>query len=191
MTLAALASVDRTAFGWLRTGERPLEYTLSSGDRPVAILRWPASGSSPVTVQTADAEWTLERSGFLRPRIAARAGGSAKPFAEVTAHPYLHTIAVAGGPTLRLHRAGMLVPAWKVSTASGDDVVHIEPVADGRKLAAGAVVVTPSQADLPGLLALIVLGWYFVTLMWFEDETVEALAPLEGSGGPAGPRGSD
>jgi hypothetical protein len=188
MALSPFPAGGSSTFGWLRTGDHPVEFTLRSDDRPVAVLRWPETGSAPVTLTTADVNGTLERSGFLSPRITLRGGPGNGVLARLSAHLSHHVLELADGSSFRIVRAGMLVPAWKVTTAGGDEVAHIEPVAEGRKLAAGAVVVAGSPAAPPGLLYLLVVAWYLIGLMWFEDEAVEALAPLEGSGGPVGVR---
>ena len=76
------------------------------------------------------------------------------------------------------------MPAWQVTSRDGKEVLHVEPAREGRHLSAGAVVVAPDAMNLPELLLLTVLSWYFIVLAWFEDETVEALAPFEGPDAP-------
>ena len=186
MDLAPFASVDRSSLGWRRTSERPLGFTLVSGDRPVAVLRWPSAGTGGVEVETADGRWTLARKGFLAPRVTLKAAGSATPLAQLAGHLHRHLVTTADGATYWLQRAGMLIPAWTLSEGTGGEVAHVEPVPEGRRLSAGAVVVAKGRDGTANLLALLVLAWYFVTLVWFEDETVEALAPFEGPDAPVG-----
>jgi len=171
MALVSFATVDRSTLRWLRSGSTPPEYTLSAGDQPVATLRWPPSGTTPIEVETADGTWRLERAGFLAPRLTARA----VPQGAVLAHAEHHVIHLANGATFRIARAGLLVPAWKVRGVDQAEVAHVEPVAEGKSLAAGAVLVPPKATELDGLLVLLVLVWYFISLMWFEDEAVETL----------------
>jgi hypothetical protein len=92
---------------------------------------------------------------------------------------------VLGGRSYRFHRVGFLVPAWQVTSRDGKEVLHVEPVREGRHLRGGAVVVAPEATDLPELLLLSVLSWYFIVLAWFEDEAVETLAPFEGPDAPS------
>jgi len=183
MAFQPLARVDRTNFRWLRTQERPASFDLLSGDVKVAALDWAAGDRSLATLHSASEEWTLKRGGFLNPHVTVRA--QEKMRARLSVHLNFHQIDVAGGLYYRLHRAGLLVPAWKVTSASGKELLHVEPAREGRHLSAGAVVVAPDATALDDLMLLAVLSWYFIVLAWFEDEAVEALAPFEGPDAPA------
>jgi hypothetical protein len=178
MALSALSSVDRSALRWQRTNDAPMEFTLSSGDAPVARLRWNQAGGSLASADLATGQWTLKRGGFLNPHITVRRSGGGETLARLTAHLSHHQIELPGGPSYRFHRAGVLVPAWKVSAGDGSEVLHIEPVRDARRLEGGAVIVAPGATGLAELLLLVVLSWHFIALAWFEDE---ALVPLEGA----------
>jgi|GEM_PF-381235 len=186
MPLAPLSSVDRTALRWLRSAETPVEFTLSSGDSEVAKLRWVEHEGSLASAETPAGAWTLKRGGFLNPHITVRKSGVGANLARLSVHLSSHRIEVVGGSSYRFQRAGILVPAWKISTEDGREVLHIEPVREGRKLMGGAALPAPAGIDLPELLLLTVVGWYFIVLAWFEDE---ALVPFEGpeSRPPAGP----
>ena len=178
MAFVPFASVDRGALRWQRTVDTPMEFTLSSGEKLVARLRWAHSGGSLATVELAGATWSVERGGFLNPHLIAREGEHGPILGRLTAHMSHHTIELPTGVAYRFHRAGILVPAWTVSRADGQEVLHLEPVREGRKLEAGAVIPAADATSLPELLLLTVLAWHFIVLAWFEDE---ALVPLEGS----------
>jgi len=187
MTLQPLSNVDRTNFRWLRTRERPATFSLLSGDVTVATLEWAADNRSLATLRSASEEWTLKRGGFLNPHITVRVGETVR--ARLSVHLNHHQIDMAAGRSYRFHRAGMLVPAWKVTSGNGKELLHVEPAREGRHLSAGAVVVAPEATGLDDLLLLTVLSWYFIVLAWFEDEAVEALAPFEGPDAPVALRG--
>jgi hypothetical protein len=176
MEFAAVSSVDATTLRWLRRGDRPLAFDLSSAERPLASLDWNADLGTLATARSKAGTWTLKRIGFLNPRVTVRAEGSDENLAQLTVHLNYHRIDVTGGGTFRFHRAGVLVPAWKVYRETGEEVLHVEPVREGRKLAAGAAIAPPAATSLPEFAVLVVLSWYFVSLAWFEDE---ALTPLE------------
>jgi len=182
VALAPLSGVDQSTFRWLRERDHPEAYSLRSGETTVATLEWAQSGSSLATLRSTTGEWTLKRGGFLNPHITARVDTALQ--ARLSVHLNYHEISVAGGRSYRFHRAGVLVPAWKVTSPSGTELVHIEPVREGRHLVAGAVVVSDAGIGSPDLLLLIALPWYFIVLAWFEDEAVETLAPLEGPDAP-------
>jgi len=175
MDLSPLSAVDRSAMRWLRTKDHPDGFALLSGDLAVATVEWAAKGGSLATARTASDSWTLKRGGFLNPHITARSGEELR--GRLSVHLNYHQIDVLGGRTYRFHRAGILVPAWKVSSVDGQEVLHLEPVREGRHLSAGAVVVDPNARDNPDLLLLAVISWCFIVLAWFEDE---AVVPFEG-----------
>ncbi len=155
-----------------------MAFDLASGDARVATLRWARHGGSLATAELSTGSWTLKRGGFLNPRVTVRAAGADADVARLSAHVSSHRIEVRGGRTYHFRRAGLLVPAWKVSTESGDEILHIEPVREGRKLEGGAVLASPTGVATPDLLLLAIVSWYFIVLAWFEDE---ALVPLEGT----------
>jgi hypothetical protein len=176
MAISPLSAVDRSTLRWLRERERPDAFSLRAGEATVATLEWTQHGNSLATLRSADGEWTLKRGGFLNPHVMLRSATGV--VARLTVHLNHHQIDVQGGRSYRLHRAGMLIPAWKVSSPNGTELLHVEPAREGRHLSAGAVLVSPAAGDLPDLLLLVALSWYFIVLAWFEDEALETLAPL-------------
>jgi hypothetical protein len=184
VALTPFASVDRSALRWLRTNERPMRFVLKAGDASIVELNWSASAGSLATADSAATSWSLKRGGFLSPHVSVRVAGNPATIARVSAHLNHHQIDLAGGASYRLHRAGFLVPAWTVSRSNGEELLHIEPVREGRKLEGGAALASPAGVASPDLLLLAVASWYFIVLAWFEDE---AIVPLEGRDEPSGP----
>ncbi len=182
MAISPLSAVDRTTLRWLRTRERPEAFSLLSGETTVATLEWVQREGSLATLRSSSGEWTMKRGGFLNPHVTVRS--EEKTLARLSVHLNYHSIEVAGGRSYRFHRAGVLIPAWKVSSAGGEELLHVEPVREGRHLTAGAVVVAPRASELADLLVLVGLSCYFIVLAWFEDEAVETLAPFEGPDAP-------
>lgn len=189
MALSSFASVDRSALRWLRSGDVPTEFTLSSGDSPVAVLRWSKGSGSLATVTTAEGSWTFKRAGFLSPHVTARRGGEGAPVASLTAHFRRHEIRIAHAPVYQLFHLSHILPGWTVVAPEGAEVLHIEPAAEHRSLVGGAVLVS-SRLDAPELLLLVVMSWYFIVLAWLEDELVETLVPYEGPDAPRKPEWS-
>ncbi|MCI4364809.1 MAG: hypothetical protein L3K10_01915 [Thermoplasmata archaeon] len=195
MTLAPIASVDASAMRWLRTGSRPPAFELWAGDQRVESLRWSKSTGSYAEGESSDARWTLKRGGFLHPHTTLRRAGDDGDVARITLHlgehrrssgdppgpsplvgEYYHKIDFAGGETYRFHRAGVHLPAWKITTDQELELVHIEPIREGRTLTGAAVLVTPDGVKSTALGNLLLFSWYFIVLAWFEDE---ALLPFE------------
>lgn len=186
MPLSPFASVDRSTLSWIRTAEEPMSFVLASGESRLAEIRWAHRGQPLGAVETADATWSVKRERFPAPHLLLHAADGPVEVARVAPHLNHHRIEIHGGKAYRFHRAGMMVPAWKITTDDGAEIAHIEPVREGRKLEAGAVLVTPIGVDLPELPILLTASWYFIGLAWFEDES---LVPFEGSDAPAGPGG--
>jgi len=183
VALVPFGSVDTSVLRWIRTAERPAGFTLGAGDAELATLTWEDTGGSSATARTAGTSWTFRRAGFLRPTILVHEPGRSEPIARVSARLARHEITIAGAPQFRLRHVSHVVPSWRVTTDRGQEVLHLEPVAEKRSLQAGAVIVSSTEAG-PATLLLVVLSWYFVVLNWFEDETIEALAPYEGPDPP-------
>lgn len=182
--LAPFPSVDRSALRWIRTAEAPAEFTLSAGDQPLVVLRWSKQAHAPARAETSGGTWYLERGGFLNPHLSLHATESGPSLARVSVHLNYHAIEFVGGAQYRFHRAGLLVPAWQITTTDGKELVHLEPTRETRRLEGAAVLVSPLGAASPDLPSLLVLTWFFIVLAWFEDEAmmpIERLdAPLDG-----------
>lgn len=183
MAFTPLSAVDRSTLRWIRARDHPDAFSLLAGETPVATVEWQQRGGSLATAHSSSGDWSLKRGGFLNPHITVRSGEV--DLARFSVHLNFHQIDVLGGRSYRFHRVGFLVPAWQVSSRDGKEVLHVEPVREGRHLRAGAVVVAPEATDLPELLLLSVLSWYFIVLAWFEDEAMETLAPFEGPDAPS------
>lgn len=180
------SSANATAFRWLRTQEDPLEFDLLAEDTLLATLRWKHAHGGLTIGRTAAGSWTIKRNGFLNPHITARPEAGGRDLARISVHLSYHQIEIPGGPSYRFHRAGLLLPAWQVTTNTGQEVLHIEPVRDGRRLIGGAVVANPSALARPELPLLAVLTWFFIVLAWFEDETLVPLENVEARAAGAG-----
>jgi hypothetical protein len=183
--LVPFSSVDRSALRWLRSQEEPVEFTLSAGDRPVATLRSPKQAHAPSVAETVGQTWYLEKRGFLNPHLTLHDREGGPPLARVSVHLNYHRIEVTGGANYRFHRAGLLVPAWQITSDDGTELAHLEPARETRRLEGGAVLVTPRGVASKDLLALLLLSWFFIVTAWFEDE---AMMPLEDANFPPGPR---
>jgi hypothetical protein len=200
VVLVPFASVDLSALRWLRSGESPAAFSLLSGDRAIEGIAWAGSSGSLAHASTVDQRWSLKRVGFLRPHVTVRLEGASDDLARVTMHfghlgahvgDNFHLIRFSGGARYRFLRAGVQPPAWKVTTddrtgpgpadppaatEAQTELVHIEPVREGRKLVGAAVIVSEAGRDLPDLAAILAVVWYAIVLAWFEDEI---LLPFE------------
>ncbi len=172
--LAPFSAVDVSALRWMRTAKEPPEFMLLAGDRPLAHLRWTRPGGSLAAAETSAASWSLKRGGFLTPHVTIRDASGRADVGRLEVHLRQGTFDLVGGRSFRLRRAGLLVPAWQVTDASGALLAHIEPVREKARLEGGSVEVEPAGRTLPDLPLLLVVGWYFIVLAWFEDEALAA-----------------
>lgn len=172
MDLSSFSGVDVEALRWLRTSPDSNEFKLLAGNTPLAALLWVKPHGSLALADTADAHWSLKRTGFLHLRITVRRKDETKDFARLSSHGSHHRIELAGGAIYDLKRAGLIVPAWKLLSRDGTELLHIEPVREGLRLEGGTIQVGAAARALPGLPLLLVLGWYFIVLAWTEDEAV-------------------
>jgi hypothetical protein len=193
------SSVDLSALRWLRVDGPTTGFDLLSGEQAVEELRWAKPTGSLAVATTSAGAWTLKRIGFLNTHLTLREKGGDRDVARVTAHYRIersgpevyHRIEFPDGPRFWFARAGRAVPAWRLTNdaggipgheSSGDtaiEIAHVEPARDGRKLTAGAVVVSEPGRSTPELPALLAIVWYAIVLAWFEDEV---LIPFEEAG---------
>jgi len=171
--LAPFASVDPTAMRWIRPAADQHVYELRAGDVLLARLAWDGRAGSLAHASLAGGDCTVKRGGFLQPHVTFR-DASGRDQARLTMHLAHGTIVLAGGRTFLFRRAGLLVPAWQISEPSGRLLVHIEPVADRARLQGGIVQVEPNFVSDVALPWIVVMGWYFIHLAWFEDEALRA-----------------
>jgi hypothetical protein len=177
MDLATFHDVDLSTLRWTRVHGPPHTFQLSAGDTAIARLVWSRPHGSLAIAETADGRWSLKRAGFLHAHLTVRREGSDKDVARLVAAWRDHRIELSGGEAFDLKRASMLVPAWTVLDArTGGELVHIEPVREGRQLEGGIYEVAPAARTLAALPLVLALSWYFVVLAWFEDETVSEWA---------------
>jgi hypothetical protein len=172
--MESFASVDPSALRWLRTAEAPGTFELRSGDQLIARLTLGRHGGSLAHAETASAKWSLKRVGFLHPRVTVRNAEGAGDVARLDIHWRRTSLQLAGGRSYTFERAGLSVPAWQFTSSSGEKLVHVEPVREGRHLEGGTVSVAPGGVGLPELPILLVTGWYYIVQEWFEDEAVAA-----------------
>lgn len=172
MDLAPFASVDLSTLRWTRLPGAEHTFQLLAGDDVIAELSWSKPHGSLALGATTEGRWTFKRTGFMHVHLTVRREGSEKDVARLVAAWKGHRIELSTGEAFELQHASMLVPAWTILTApDGDELVHIEPVPQGRKLEGGICELTPAARTLPALPLLLLFSWYFVVLSWFEDET--------------------
>lgn len=184
VTLVPFSSTDVAALRWLKAADAPAVFHLSSGDLPLAEIRWTDRGTSLAHAETASDRWTLQRGGFLDSHVTLRTIDGSTELARISIRMLHHEIAFARGPAFRFRRGdprvtGILVPSWKVTREDETELVHIEPVREGRHLTGGAVLVSPEGAKTPELAPLLVLTWFFIGLAWFEDEVAVPVETLD------------
>ena len=176
MPYAAIASVDIAALRWIRVEGGHHDFELRSGDTAVAKLSLSPERGGPARAESIEGRYTIDRAGFLRPRLTLRRDGSSTVLARLVSGPEglpaRHAIEIGGHVTYGLSRAGVSVPAWSISAADGTEWAHLEPIREGRQLLGSVCDVESTMpADSSSLYALI-LTWCFISHAWLEDEVV-------------------
>ncbi len=166
-------AVDESAVRWSALpGER--SYELRAGDDRIGELRWATRFGSLAEGDFGDRHLSLKRSGFLAPQVVIRDRASGAEVARLHAHTTHSRLEIVGGGVYELRRAGLLVPAWKLTTVDRAPVLNLEPVEERGRLEGGLVVVEPPYRSAPELPVLLAANWYFIVLAWFEEVAVLA-----------------
>lgn len=166
-----------TALHWVRTADHPPRFELRDLDAVIATMSWIRHGGSLAEVEVAGATWSLKRVGFLHPFVTARVkGGSGSDLARLTVHWRRSLFEIGGAPPSFLERAGVAIPAWQQVDSGGHRLFHVEPVAEGRRLAGGTVSIDAAGQAVPQLLLTLAVAWYYVALQWTEEELAAATA---------------
>ena len=169
-----VADVDAAALRWTRASDSPRSFELRAGDALIARLSFPHGTGSLAHSTQADGAFTLKRGGFLAPHISIRSDPAGPDLARLSVHHGTGILDIGTRASYRLHRAGLLVPAWQLADSGGRPLADIEPVAEGRHLAGGLATVSTLGRSSPDVLLALVAAWYFIVLAWFEDEAVAA-----------------
>lgn len=161
---------------WVQPEQRERRFELRSGDDVVARLDWQKMLGTLATARTAAGEWTFKRSGFLSPRVTARAPGSDADVAifvpAVNGNGTLETV----GRKFAWKNVSFWGNSWAFLSQDGKPLVTFKPGCglDTILRLETQVSVAPDAAGLPELPLLLALGWYLMMLM--ADDTAAAVA---------------
>jgi hypothetical protein len=171
---------------WVNSGTDDA-FQLSAGDRTFATLEWKKGTETVAQVSSVHGPWTLRRRGFLAPAIVVRDSVQGTELAALSVRWRESLVHLAGGPTFRWVDSGFWSPRWKFIDEQGAPVIQFEPrQGHGRGLERGLLSFGPGAQPTPELLLLLVLGWYFVVLVWAEQEgeSIGAFVTTMAGGGP-------
>jgi hypothetical protein len=144
-------------------------YELLVGNQHFATLAWQAGSGSIAAVDSSEGRWTLKRRGFLWPGITVRDAATRGEIAVLRAQWRESTIQLPDGSTFRWTRSGFRDPSWKVTDSLGNEILTFEPRRREKHLDGCLVTCSPTANAHPGLLLLLVLGFYFIVLAWVEE----------------------
>jgi hypothetical protein len=159
----SIRDVAGTELVWVQ--QRGLNFELRSGDEVVATLKW--QPTSRAVGETAEHQWSFDRSGFLRLRVTVRVPGS-------DANVELFRYSWKGGGTLDLGTGRQLslgqTSFWRGRWDWTDELKR--PLVHFKKrglLAMGCQVEIEKEATTsPDLDLLVVLGWYLHVLRFLD-----------------------
>jgi hypothetical protein len=155
---------------WVNTGKDD-SFELKAGTQVVAELTWERGTETVAHVRSSYGRWTVRRRGFLAPAVAVRDTDAEKELAVLRVRWRESILHVADGATYRWVDTGFWVPRWKFTDANGGDLVKFEPrQGHGRSLERGVVICSAAVTAGIELFLLLTLGWYFIVLVWAEQE---------------------
>ena len=165
LTDAALERLE-----WVNTGKDD-QFQLNAGDRTIATLEWERGTETVARIKSNRGVWTIRRRGFLAPAVAVRDDATERELALLRVRWRESIVQVTDGPTFRWVDSGFWTPKWKFTDTAGTELIKFEPrQGHGRSLERGLVLCAPGVRAGPELLILLALGWYFVVLVWAEQE---------------------
>lgn len=148
---------------WEQSGK--LASRLVADRETVATLTWAKSWGSLATGESADGEWTLKRSGFLRPRVTVRENGAGSNLAVLSIGWVGEgALVFSDGETFQLKRSGFWHPEWSIIDSKGERVLLLRPELGWKKKE--ALVVVEDVPPLSRRLSLLaIVGWYVIILI--------------------------
>lgn len=148
---------------WEQSGK--LASRLVVGGETVATLTWAKSWGSLATGESADGEWTLKRSGFLRPRVTVRENGADSNLAVLSiGWAGEGALVFSDGETFQLKRSGFWHPEWSILDSTGRRLLLLKPDLGWKKKQA-LVEVEDAAAVSKRTSLLAIVGWYVIILI--------------------------
>ena len=164
---------------WIPVSRR--QSRLFLGEKEVASLEFSGGHSSLAVAKSAKGNWTLKRSGFLRPKITARRAGSVSNYAVVAMNwSGGGRLQIEGGQRFRISRSGFLRPQLVVRDSSEKVLVSLKV----HPRTGDAMVLVKGVSDLSEQDCLFaILAWYSIILtMKYENDagTMAAIVAVVG-----------
>jgi hypothetical protein len=144
-------------------------YQLLVASQHFATLAWQKGSGSIAAAESSEGRWTLKRRGFLWPGVTVRSIATRRDLAVLRAQWRESTIQMADGRVFHWTRSGFKDPTWKVTDATGHEMLSFDPRRRGRHLEGAAVTASADAGSDPALLLLLILGWYFIVIAWVEE----------------------
>ncbi len=150
---------------WVQPRRLNRRFELRAGDEVLATLSWQKKWGSLAVAETAGGQWTLKRSGFLRPRVTVRPAGSEADLALFAAGWWGDgVLEVVGGSRFFWKPTNFWRSEWVWSSSDGIPLLRIKAKARLVRMQ-GRLNVEPTAGSVPELMLLAVVGWYLLVLM--------------------------
>ncbi len=158
---------------WMQPSMK-MEYSLVSGETPVASLNFRSSWGTLATAESGDGCWSFKRIGFWQNRANIRECGSENDVAIFTNNTWKQggTLEFAGGGVFKA-----TTNFWMTRLEWLD--LNDEPLMrfniGGFFKHSAEIEILPVAARLPELPLLVLFGWYLI-LMLYRDSAATAAA---------------
>lgn len=150
---------------WVQPKRLTRRYELRAGEDLSATLQWQKTFGSLAVAESADGQWTIKRSGFLRPRVTIRVAGSDSDIAVFEAGWWGDGILeILGGPRFFWKSLNFWRSEWAWMGADGALLLRVKTKFTLTKME-GRVQIEPTAGSIPQLSLLAILGWYLIVLM--------------------------
>ncbi|HXF06806.1 MAG TPA: hypothetical protein VNM72_15540 [Blastocatellia bacterium] len=150
---------------WVQPKRLTRRYELRVGEDVLATLQWQEMFGSLAVAESADGQWTLKRSGFLRARVTIRVAGSDCDSAVFVAGWWGNGILeFLGGPRFIWKPLNFWRSEWAWTGVDGALLLRVKRKFTWTKVE-GRVQIEPTAGSVPQLSLLAILGWYLVVIL--------------------------
>jgi hypothetical protein len=133
----------------------------------VATLEWEGGLSSPANGVTADGRWSLQRVGFVRPRVLARTAEGQEVASYQPSWSGSGELSLPDGRRFRMAPANVWASEWRLTDAEDRVLLRFRPDS-GLVRTTAHMEMDASLASSPEASIMVLLAWGVLVLM--EDD---------------------
>jgi hypothetical protein len=159
-----LAACGGKSLAWIQPASGKHRFELREGDTAVATLEWDGGLSSAATGVTADGRWSLQRVGFVRPRVLVRTADGKDAASYQPSWSGGGELSLADGRRLRMAPANLWSSEWRLADAEGRTLLRFRPDS-GIVRTTARMEIDSAAVSSPDLSVAVLLTWSVLVLM--------------------------